>query len=63
MQQLANIILIFSLSFTAICIVRAVSQYKKGSVAEKKKQVTTGLISLGITLITVVFATMFVTSS
>ncbi|GED33948.1 hypothetical protein P9G84_08015 [Brevibacillus centrosporus] len=63
MQYLANLILIFSLTFTVVCIFRAVNQYKKGNVAEKKKLVKTGLISFGITLIAIVFVTMLIVSS
>jgi hypothetical protein len=63
MQQLATITLIFSLSFTVVCIFRAVNQYKKGNPAEKKRQVTAGLISLGITLIAVFFVNMYIISS
>ncbi|TKI57201.1 hypothetical protein E8L90_18020 [Brevibacillus antibioticus] len=63
MQYLANIILIFTLTFTVVNIFRAVNQYKKGNVSEKKKLVQTGLISLGITLIAIVFVTMFIVSS
>ncbi|MED1786541.1 hypothetical protein P4V47_03330 [Brevibacillus laterosporus] len=63
MQQLANTILIFSLAITFIFIFRAIYQYKRGDVSEKKKLVKTSLISLVAVFIAMGLVTMFIISS
>ncbi|MBG9788040.1 hypothetical protein [Brevibacillus laterosporus] len=63
MQQLANTILIFSLAITVIFIFRAIYQYKRGDVSEKKKLVKTSLISLVAVFIAMGLVTMFIISS
>ncbi|QDX95482.1 hypothetical protein JNUCC42_13290 [Brevibacterium sp. JNUCC-42] len=63
MQQLANTILIFSLAITVIFSFRAILQYKRGDVSEKKKLVKTSLISLVIMFIAMGLVTMFIISS
>lgn len=63
MQQLANTMLIFSLVITVTYIFRAVYQYKRVNVTEKKKLVKTSLITFGIAFIVMTLITMFIISS
>ncbi|WP_068794222.1 hypothetical protein [Brevibacillus laterosporus] len=63
MQQLANTILIFSLAITVIFIFRAIYQYKRGDVSEKKKLVKTSLISFVVVFLAMGLVTMFIISS
>ncbi|MGF9819943.1 hypothetical protein [Brevibacillus agri] len=63
MQQLANIILIFSSVITLIFAGRAIIQYKGADDNRKKKLINTFLISLVITGILIALVTMIIIGS